>query len=157
MVGVIVTDVEALLRDLEPADLSMPPPPPRAVWEGIESALAHDDDRVVVSLSAARTRRRIRLLGAVAAAAAAVAVIIGASVVIDNGEGATVVSAAELEHESDFDPLGAGATARAGLIDRDGTLESRLVDAGLPDPDDGDLELWLIAADPTDGLSTSRP
>lgn len=144
-----VADIEALLRELDAADLDTTPPP-ADVWLGIEAAI-HDDPTLadprrdtVVSI----TSRSARLRAIVLSVAAAVALIaVGAIVIVaTGGDDDAVLASAELVHQPDFDPLGTDAEATARLVERDGGFEIRLDDAVLPDPDTNDLELWLIAA-----------
>lgn len=141
-------DLEALLAELDPADLQ-PTPVPESVWAGIEHELADepadaDRDADVVSL-VGRRRRAWALL----AAAAALLVVVPAMVaVLGRGGHSEVVSAATLTFDPEaFDPRGASARAVVELVDRDGRYEIRLVDAELPAVEGEDLQLWLIEPD----------
>ncbi len=153
-----VADIEALLRELDAADLDTTPPP-AGVWLGIEAAIRDDhalaDPRgdTVVPI-ASRSSRRWAAVLSVAAAVALLAA--GAILIVATGGDDPVVASAELVHQSDFDPLGAEAEATARLVERNGGFEIRLDDAELPDPDTNDLELWLIAA-AADGSLDVRP
>jgi Anti-sigma-K factor rskA len=146
-----VTDIEALLAELEVDDLDLATPP-QEVWAGIERRTA--DDRVTqvapamappVSIDA---RRRPGGRWAMAAAAALVLVLAGAIVLANRGSQAEVLSSAVLTFDpTAFDPRGADATATAELIERSGRLEIRLRDVDLPSLTGDDLELWLIQPD----------
>jgi anti-sigma-K factor RskA len=139
-------EIEALLTELAPDDLEPVAPPPE-VWDGIERRLAAEPAPVV---ELARRRSVTRAPWLLGIAAAVVLVVVGAAVVVMNrSTDETVVATAELVHDADaFDPLGAGATATARLVERDGTFEIVLDDAAFPAVDeDADLELWLIEAD----------
>ena len=140
-----VSDVEALLRELDVDDLAVTAPP-TSVWTGISETIA-TDPAPVVTIESRRARRRSWIW----AAAAAVVVIIGVGViaVANRDDSETVVSSAVLLHDpASFDPLGADSTATATLIERDGHLEIELTDTTLPSlTSDDDLELWLIEPD----------
>ena len=144
-------ELEALLAELDPADLEFAPVP-EAVWTGIEQELADDvpgrdttdRDTNVVALAGRRRRAWVLL-----AAAAAVLVVVPALVaVFGRDSGTDVVSAAALTFDPDaFDPRGEGSRAVAELVDRGGRYEIRLVDAQLPSVEGEDLQLWLIQPD----------
>lgn len=147
-----VDEIEALLRELDPADLPSDltvTAPPADIWDGIEAAIRDDADLpdhradTVVPLTRRSSRFRATFLSA---AAVAVLITVGAVVVNSTGGGDTTVAAATLVHQADFDPLGVDASATAELLENDGTFQIRLDDASLPDPEANDLELWLIAA-----------
>lgn len=149
-----VDDVEALLRELDVADLELAAPP-ADVWAGIEAAIRDDSGGTVVPLAARRSRFSTVFL----AAAAAIAVLVSGAVVFTSlrGDGDDVIAAAELAYDPEaFDPLGVDASATARLVERDGGFEIRLDDASLPDPQSNDLELWLIAVG-ADGSLDVRP
>ena len=169
-----VADIEALLRELDAADLDTTPPP-ADVWVGIEAAIRADQNRAdqnrtdqnrterstdprgntVVPITSRSTRFRAAALS-IAAAVALLAV--GAIVIVaTGGDDDPVVASAELVHQSDFDPLGADAEATARLVERDGGFEIRLDDAALPDPDTNDLELWLISTDADGAIADVQP
>jgi anti-sigma-K factor RskA len=139
-----VGDIEQLLRELDLADLEQTPPPPE-VWAGIDDAVRQD---TVVALPSV-TRRRAGRVWLIAAAAALVALIAAAVLVAARrGDPEEVVATAVLTHDAaTFDPRGAGATATAHLLERDGRYEIQLSDADLPTVPDDDLELWLIEPD----------
>jgi anti-sigma-K factor RskA len=145
-----VSDVEAILRDLDPDDLVLADPPDE-VWSAIERELAvapgPTAEPSVVSLAAWRSRRFVAPLLAVAAAA--VLVVAGIAIVNTGGGDADVLARATLSYEADFDPLGADASAVAELVERDGAFEIVLTDSSLPGDltEAADLELWLIEAD----------
>lgn len=139
-----VGEIEALLRELDPSDLELTPPPPE-VWAGIDEAVRRD---TVVALPSApaRSSRRMWLI----AAAAVVVALIAAAVLAAarRGEQEQVVATAVLTHDAAaFDPRGAGAAATAQLIERDGQYEIQLLDTDLPTVPEDDLELWLIEPD----------
>jgi hypothetical protein len=151
-----ISRIEALLRDLDVADLE-PVAPPADVWEGIHAELRREwDDRPeqhstgaqVVDLRSRRARRYGMLL---AVAAAAVLAIGGAGMMVGGSADEAVVARAELGYQSGpgFDALGASATAQAELVERDGRYEIVLEDADLPSDlgEPADLELWLIETD----------
>lgn len=137
-------EIEALLSELEPADLE-PVAPPADVWAGIAHKLA-EEPAPVVELARRRSARTPWLLGV---AAALVVVVIGAAVLLNRSTDETVVATADLTYDpAAFDPIGADAAASARLVERDGTFEIVLDDASLPAVgEDADLELWLIEAD----------
>lgn len=139
--------LEELLRQLDVDDLD-PQPAPAAVWEAIELAIA--DDRPAAPVRTLTPRRRQTVWWA---AAAAIVALAGAGVLLrafDGGTRGDVVSAAVLAFDpASFDPRGAGAAARAQLVERDGALVIELTDAELPDVAGSDLELWLIEPDAT--------
>jgi hypothetical protein len=138
-------EIEVRLRELEPEDLDLVPPPP-GIWAAIDQAVTSGESTATVVELAPRRSRALRWA---AVAAAAVALIV-AGVLITTPEGAdeTVVSSAELAHDpATFDPLGADASATALLVRRGDQYEIRLTDADLPSLDDDDLELWLIEPD----------
>ena len=147
-----LADIEAMLRDLDVADLELVEPP-ADVWAGIARSLAAETtlpaaptgDTNVVSLA---HRRRNRFL-APALGIAAAAVLAVAGVAVFNSRGGSepdVIASAVLEFDAGFDQLGSDASARASLVDDGDTYEISLDDATLPDPtaEDADLELWLI-------------
>ena len=141
-----LANVEALLAELDVADLQVQAPPPE-VWAGIERTLEEPQEDPGDDLDRARLRRR-RVLRFTFAAAAAVLLIIAFSVFPFRGNDSTqVISAAELAHDTGFDPLGSDASARAELVEKDGFLSIRLTDLALPDVEGDELELWLIEAD----------
>jgi len=142
-----VSEVEALLRELDVEDLTLAAPPP-TVWTGISETIVNDP-APVVAIESRRARRR-SWIWAAAAAAAVVIVGVGAITVANrDGGGDSVLSTAVLLHDpAAFDPLGADSTATATLLERDGHLEIQLTDASLPSlASDDDLELWLIEPD----------
>jgi anti-sigma-K factor RskA len=141
-------EIEALLREIDPAELDLVAPPPD-VWDGIASEIGLEPvgesaGATVVSLD----RRRARFVRPLVAAAAIAVLAAGAVVVSsirDNDD--EVVATARLAFDpTAFDPIGADATAQAQLVEHEGRFEIRLADASLPDPAGNDLELWLIAA-----------
>jgi hypothetical protein len=143
-----LAEIEAMLRQLDPHDLADSPPPPPEVWEGIQRQLAGGHAQVV-ELAGRRDRRWGWVAGM---AAAAVLIVAGALVVTRDGDGdATLLSTAALVHDPEqFDPLGAGASATAELLEADGAYEIKLSQAELPAVSgDDDLELWLIEPDAT--------
>ena len=141
-----VSDVEALLRELDVDDLTLAAPPP-TVWTGISETIA-DDPAPVVAIESRRAHRR-SWIWAATAAAAVVIVGVGVVAVANRDGGESVLSTAVLLHDpAAFDPLGADSTATATLLERDGHLEIQLTDASLPSlASDDDLELWLIEPD----------
>ncbi len=141
-------EIEALLRDLEAADLELLEPPDD-VWAGIESAVgaAEDENRTVVSLE---SRRRMRRRLAIGVAAVLVVVVAGlAALLLARDDPSEVVATASLAYDPEnFDALGAQAQAGAELVVNDGRHSIVLVDAALPSPEAGaDLEVWLIRPD----------
>jgi len=139
-----IGEIERLLRELDPSDLELIAPPPE-VWTGIDEAVRAD---TVVAMPSA-SRRSARRGWLIAAAAVLVALIAGAVVLVAGGDDQEeVVATAVLTHDAaTFDPRGAGATATARLLERDGRYEIQLSDAELPAVADDDLELWLIEPD----------
>lgn len=138
-------EIEALLRELDLTDLEGVAPPP-SVWAGIEAELAAEP-APVVELAARRPAGRQALLLAVAAAL--LIVVVGAAVVINRTGGDTVLATSDLSYDPEaFDPLGAGATATAHLVERDDGFAIELTGTSFPAVgEDADLELWLIEAD----------
>ncbi len=137
------SDVEQLLRELDTEDLQLVAPPPD-VWAGIDRAI-HSEPGAVVPLQRHRSLRRSWLVAAaVVVALAATAVVV--AVRRDGDE--PVVATALLTHDAEtFDPRGAGATATARLLERNGHYEIQLEDTDLPTVAGDDLELWLIEPD----------
>jgi Anti-sigma-K factor rskA len=154
-----VADVEALLRELDSADLKLVEPP-SDVWIGIDAAirqdeLVHGDGAAVIPFRRRGSRVRATMISV---AAALVLVAAGAAIVSSISGGAdTAVASAILLHQPDFDPIGSDATATAQLVRRDGAYEIRLDDADLPDPDANDLELWLISTDDGGAIADVQP
>ena len=143
------SEIEAMLRDLDAAELELIDPP-EDVWEGIESAVqaAEDAPGPVISLESRRRRVRRVLLGA-AAALVLIAAGVVTAVTLTRDDPARVIASAELTFDPDsFDALGAQARAGAELISEDGRHSIEIVDASLPTPEpDADLEAWLIQPD----------
>lgn len=143
------SEIEAMLRDLDAAELELIDPP-EDVWEGIESAVqaAEDAPGAVISLESRRRRIRRILFGA-AAALVLIAAGVVTAVTLTRDDPARVVASAELAYDPDsFDALGAQARAGAELIAEDGRNSIEIVDASLPSPEAGaDLEAWLIQPD----------
>jgi len=139
-----MSDVEQLIRELDDADLELTPPP-ADVWAGIDRAVRADTPAVVVPLQKQRKVRR----GWLIAAAVVMALVAGAVIVsLTRGGGEDVVASAVLVHDaSAFDPRGAGASATARLVEREGHYEIELSKADLPTIPGDDLELWLIEPD----------
>lgn len=143
--------IESILRSLTATDQTLDTPPD-SVWEGIERALAAEqetprpeDASVVVTLHSHRRRTAI-VLGAVAAAVVLV-VAVGAALLFADGsdDSYEVVGTADLVWTDGFDPAGVDATAEASLLGADGDRWVRLDAADLPTLDEpADLELWLI-------------
>lgn len=161
-------DIEQMLRDLDPADLRLDPPP-ADVWAGIERQLATEqaqeppapgDQGVAPVLPLRRPHAHLRR-NLLALAAAAVLVVGAAVVVLANrGTDAVVLANATLTWDpAAFDPLGAQASASARLVERDGHYEIELTDAALPADlaETADLELWLIAVDANGQPSDIQP
>lgn len=148
-----LTDIEAMLRDLDPSDLN-PVEPPADVWAGIEESLRADaatgdseaPDTNVVSIS---NRRQRFLAPAIGIAAAAVLAITGA-VLLRSTDTDQVVASATLEFDAaSFDPLGSSSAAAVSLVDADAGYEITFDESTLPSDLDepADLELWLIEPD----------
>ena len=141
-------ELEAMLRDLEAADLELIEPPSE-VWEGIESvARAGEDDHGTVVSLGSRPRMRRRL--AIGVAAAVVVVVAGlAALLLTRDDSGEVVATASLAYDPEnFDALGAQAQADAELLLDSGQHSIVIVDAALPSPEAGaDLEVWLIRPD----------
>jgi anti-sigma-K factor RskA len=137
--------IEARLRELEPEDLDLVPPPPE-IWAAIDQTVTSGaSTATVVELAPRRSRA---WSWAAVAAAAVVVVVAGVLIATPDGADETVVSSAQLAHDpATFDPLGADASATALLVRRGDQYEIRLTDAELPQLDDDDLELWLIEPD----------
>ena len=137
-------DIETLLRELDVDDLELEAPP-ADVWDGIAARLDAETVAPVVSL----TRRRSSFTLLAVAAAVVIAIGVGVVTLANRGDD-SVVAVADLTWDSTaFDPLGAGATASAELLEDDGRYEIRIVDANLPDvgAQGADLELWMISLD----------
>ncbi len=148
------TDIEALLRELDPADLD-PVAPPAHVWAGIGAELGDElerSDREPVGASVVPLRARRSLMVPLLAAAAAVVVVVAGVAVVRSGDDTTTLASVDLAYDdATFDPAGATSSATALLVEHDGTELIELDDAVLPfDLDeDADLELWLIQVDDT--------
>lgn len=141
-----VTEIEALLTELDVSDLALVDVP-ASVWEAIDAEV-NPPPAPVVDIS---SRRRRVTSWLIAGAAAIVLVVAGIAIVGDrDASDVDVLSTAELTFDpATFDPLGADSTASAELVSRDGELAIRLTDSQLPDLDGEDLELWLIEPDST--------
>jgi len=136
--------VEALLAELDVDDLEQFAPPAN-LWAAIERTVTDLPEATVRSIA---SRRRPVATWVMAAAAAVVLVIAGTLVVVGSGTDAPVLSVAELTFDSAaFDPRGADASARARLVNRDGTYTIQLSNTQFPQLSDDDLELWLIQPD----------
>jgi hypothetical protein len=143
-----MTEVEALLRDLDVRELEFAEPP-ADVWAGIERSLDATAGAPVVSLA---ERRQRRFTGPLLAVAAAVGLIIaGAVVIATRPDGsAQVVAAAQLQYDpASFDPLGEQASASVSLVEDDDGLAITIDEANLPTDltEAADLEIWLIEPD----------
>lgn len=145
-------DIEALLRELEPADLELDAPPDD-LWAGIAASVASDQPTTATVTSLSNRGRLRRPLLAVAAAAA---LVVGGSVIVstlDNDDnGGNVIARAALAYDPiSFDPLGSGTSAEAALVDDTSGLVIVIDDEVFPSDIgvDADLELWLIEADDT--------
>ncbi len=153
-------EIEALLRDVEPADLQLLEPPEHT-WIAIESALqtaadersnagesSNTDERSnIVSI---RERQRVRRRLAVGIAAVLVVVVAGvAALLLARSDSSEVVASATLAYDPEqFDMSGAQARANTELVRNSGEHSIVFVDAELPDPEaDADLEVWLIRPD----------
>jgi Anti-sigma-K factor rskA len=140
-----MSDVEALLRELDVDDLALAAPP-ASVWAGISEKI-ETDPAPVVAIESRRAQRRSWIL----AAAAAVILIVGGGVIANANRGGSeaVLSSAVLLHDAVlFDPLGVDSAATATLLERNGHLEIELTATTLPSlTGDEDLELWLIEPD----------
>ncbi|MCQ3811310.1 MAG: anti-sigma factor [Acidimicrobiia bacterium] len=143
------SDIEALLRGLDAAEMELTDPP-EDVWEGVESAIQAGEDAPGAVIALEFRRRRIRRI---MLSAAAVLVLVATGVVtavtLTRDEPPRVIASAELAYDPDsFDELGAQARAGAELIAEDDRHRIKIVDALLPSPGDGaDLEAWLIQPD----------
>jgi anti-sigma-K factor RskA len=140
-------DIEALLRELDPADLELGEPP-ADVWVGIEAGISAEQPSAsnVTSLSNRRSWPRPLL----AVAAAATLLVAGAVILSSRGGGDDVIAAAVLQYDpASFDPLGSGTSAEVSLVDEPSGLAITIDQASLPDDlgGDADLELWLIETD----------
>jgi hypothetical protein len=147
-------EIEALLAELEPADLE-PVAPPRDVWAGIERRLA-DEPAPVVDLARRRSATRTPWLLGIAAA---LVLVVGVGVLVNRSTDETVLATAELVHDPEtFDPLGAEATATARLVEADGGFQIVLDETAFPSiTEDADLELWLIEADDSGAIVDIAP
>ena len=143
------SDIEAMLRDLDAAELELIDPP-QVVWEGIQSAVQADEDAPGAVIALEFRRRRVRRI-ILSAAAALVLIVAGVAtaVTLTRDDPAQLIATAELAYDPDsFDALGAQARAGAELIAVDGRHSIEIVDASLPSPEAGaDLEAWLIQPD----------
>ncbi len=141
--------IEAMLRDLDAAELELIDPP-QDVWEGIQSAVQADEDAPGAVIALEFRRRRVRRI-ILSAAAALVLIVAGVAtaVTLTRDDPAQLIATAELAYDPDsFDALGAQARAGAELIVEDGRHSIEIVDASLPSPEAGaDLEAWLIQPD----------
>ena len=137
-----LSDVEQLLRELDNEDLQFVAPPPD-VWERIDRAI-RSEPGAVVPLRRQRSLTRSWLIAAAVIVAFAAAVVVA---VRRDGEEPVVATALLTHDAATFDPRGAGATATARLLERDGRYEIQLADTDLPAVAGDDLELWLIEPD----------
>jgi len=165
-------EIEALLRDVEPADLQLLEPPEHT-WTAIESTLqtadversnagesSYDDERSYTGESSntdersnivsIRERQRVRRRLAVGIAAVLVVVVAGvAALLLARSDSSEVVASATLAYDPEqFDMSGAQARANTELVRNSGEHSIVFVDAELPAPEaDADLEVWLIRPD----------
>lgn len=146
-----LTDIEAMLRDLDVNDLELIEPP-ADVWAGIERRLTTEEAAStppnVISISSRRPRSFAPALGMAAALLLAVA---GAVLYTSRGDSnSDVIASAVLHYDAgQFDPLGATSSASVSLVDVDDQLEIAIDQADLPTDmaEDADLEMWLIEPD----------
>lgn len=141
-------ELEALLGELDPADIE-PVTPPSDVWAGIERRLA-DEPAPVIELTRRRNEHRTaRARWLLPVAAAAVLVVGGVAAIANRSSDENVLATAQLSYDPDeFDPLGVDAAASARLVERDGIFEIVIDAASLPAvTEDADLQLWLIETD----------
>jgi hypothetical protein len=140
-----LNEVEAILSQLDLDDLE-PVEPPASVWAGIEASLAVPPADVVTI-----DKNRRRWQAPALAVAAATLVIVGAAAIFwPDGSDTTTVAPATLTFDaSNFDPLGADATAEVSLRETEEGYEIDHDEASLPgDLDEpADLEIWMIEAD----------
>jgi hypothetical protein len=161
-----LADIEAMLRGLDLDDLELIEPPTE-VWAGIVHSLAAEATPPATTTGATNVvplagRRRNRFLAsALGIAAAAVLAVAGVAVFNARGGSETdLLASAELTYDAaNFDPLGAGASATAELVERDGEFEIVLSNSSLPSElsETADLELWLIEADADGNLVDIAP
>jgi anti-sigma-K factor RskA len=140
-------EIEALLREIQPADFERTEPPADA-WAAIADDISSEPSGAanVTSLSGRRGLRRPLL----AVAAAAALLVAGSVFAYTRDSGADVLATAVLTYDPvSFDPLGSEASATVSLIDDSSGLAISLDEASLPNDlgPDADLELWLIDAD----------
>ena len=142
-----LAEIEALLRELQPADVERREPP-ADVWAVIAGVVSSEQSGAanVTSLSSRRSLRRPLL----AVAAAAALLVAGSVFVYTRDSGRDVLATAVLTYDPvSFDPLGSEASAEVSLVDDSSGLAITLDGASLPNDlgPDVDLELWLIDAD----------
>ena len=158
-----LADIEAMLRDLDVADLELVEPPAE-VWAGIDTRTRRRDrpsrriDRDTNVVSLAHRRRNRFLAPALGIAAAAVLAVAG--IAVFNGRGGSepdVIASAVLEFDAGFDQLGSDRICTGEPGRRRHTTRSRSTMRTLPDPtsEDADLELWLIEVDSTTAASST--
>lgn len=137
------------LRALGPPDDAWVPPPD-GLWERIDAALGDQiDPAPAPAPAAASPDQRRRLPIGMLAAAAALVIAVAAGVVLvsrSSGDAGTVMARAEL------DPLAAGASGDARLVDDDGEMRLLVDVDGLAEID-GYYEVWLLDAEASSLIS----
>ena len=153
-----LAEVEALLRNLDPADLMLDAPS-ADIWNQIEAELGDELETAPFDADEASSesgavihapfgRRRAWTATFLAAAAAVVVVVAGFALI--RTAAPTTVAETELAFDpATFDPLGVDSAANAALLDDDGAQLIEISDESLPfgAEEDADLELWLIRVD----------
>lgn len=143
------TLVEDLLREVTAQDAELSSPP-SDVWDRIAAEVDHEPAGVdVVSLD---SRRRLPLRAVLGGVVAAIVLLLAGFAVLarSSNEDPTVVATADLSYDpTQFDVLGADASAQVALVDDGGTLRIDVENSRLPTPngENADLELWLIEPD----------
>jgi anti-sigma-K factor RskA len=106
----------------------------------------HDPPEVTAPVVSLDEHRRSRGWWLVGAAAAIIVAMVGVTIWVRQADDATVLASTELE------PLGAAGQGSAEVVDRNGSLQLRLVTDGV-EATDGFTEVWLINPDVTELIS----
>lgn len=138
-----------LTHSIEPHDFERIAPPPQ-VWDNI---LAEVEVERASAEADARRRfqpwyRSTTVLAIAAATLLMVGVVAAVSLSRDSSVPAQELAAASMT-DADL-PVATDETAQARVVCRGNECSIELALSGLPDPGDGDLELWVINGDVSD-------
>lgn len=130
-----VTALRSTVQTVRGAGLTVLPPPPPAVWERISSELGLAPAPAAAPLGRLRRRRTLAVGAALTAAAAAVVAVLAV----------VVTGPASGPAGSTLEALGEVPAAGTVVVTDGEDRRTLLVDTtGLPEPDDGAYEVWLL-------------